>query len=140
MHSCRRSLKFITIFINIVTRIAAISRCMASFTSGIVPGLSWCALDSRCPHKKKSQGVRSGERGGYECHHSQISSVLPMLRGWYSLKHSLYEQWLHRVEIRHVEYHIHFPPSKEEEKPWSIATYHSEFTVTVCPCSSSKQK
>ena len=64
MHSCRRSLKIFITFVNIVTGIAEISHCMASFNSGIVHGLSWYTLDFRYPLNKKSQGLISGERGG----------------------------------------------------------------------------
>ena len=44
MYSCRRSLKFFITVVNIVTGIAAISRCLAFFNSGIVRVLSWYNL------------------------------------------------------------------------------------------------
>ena len=65
MHSCRRSLKFLITFVNIIAEIAAIPRCMVSFNSGIVRRLPWYTLDFRYHRKKKSQELRSGERGDH---------------------------------------------------------------------------
>ena len=48
-----------------------------------------------------------------EGHQSKTSQALGKLHRWHSLKRSWYEQWLQSVETRHVDFQIHFLPSKE---------------------------
>lgn len=66
IHSFIRFFMLSYVFDMMAGEIALISAVMFFFRSITLFGLLSYTLDLRYPHKKKSNGVRSGNRGGYE--------------------------------------------------------------------------
>ena len=94
MHQCRRLLRTLTTFPNVVPGNAAFPLWMASFKSGLVH--AWFIMI-------KSQILKSADRVGYIYHYSGISHAPPMFHGWHLLKSCRCERCLHPVETRRRE-------------------------------------
>ena len=105
--------------------IVAISACKAAFTFGIERGLPWYTLNFWYPIRRSQAGW------------PRVSPFLDITRPAKILRMSFletlgYEQWLLPGETWHVNIPFIFLQVRNKKKAWSIGTYHSEFTVTVC--------